>query len=172
MTNEAQFVADVMLGKLTKWLRVLGIDVIYDPHTIGAPLLQYAERSGRILLTRDHRLLRCQGPAQRLFIESDYYHEQVRQVIQAFPLSGSLRIFSRCLRCNTALHAIAKSLVSGRVPPYVYATQMTFKHCAVCDRLYWGGTHRDNMLRQLQAILMGLPAISSDTLRWPIRVES
>jgi uncharacterized protein with PIN domain len=165
MANEAQFVADVMLGKLTKWLRVLGIDVIYDPHTIGAPLLQYAERSGRILLTRDRRLMHRRGPAQRLYIESDYYHEQVRQVVQAFPLTGSIRIFSRCLRCNAALWAIAKPLVSGRVPPYVHATQMTFKHCAICDQLYWGGTHRDNMLRQLQTILCGLPAISSETLR-------
>ena len=165
MTNEARFVADVMLGKLTKWLRVMGIDVIYDPDTFGAPLLQYAERSGRVVLTRDHGLLRRQGPAQRLYIESDYYHEQVRQVVQAFRLTGSIQIFTRCLRCNTALRAIAKSLVSGRVPPYVYATQMTFKYCAICDQLYWGGTHRDNMLRQLQTILIGLPAISSETLR-------
>jgi len=47
----------------------------------------------------------------------------------------------------------------------VYATQMTFKHCVICDRLYWGGTHRDNMLRQLQAMLSGLLTISSETLR-------
>jgi hypothetical protein len=88
----------------------------------------------------------------------------VRQVVQAFRLAGSMQFFSRCLRCNAALHAIAKQLVSERVPPYVYATQMTFKYCAICE-LYWGGTHRDNMLRQLQAILSGLLAISSETLR-------
>jgi uncharacterized protein len=165
MTNEAQFVADVMLGKLTKWLRVMGIDVMYDPDAIDAQLLQCAERSGRILLTRDRRLMQRRGPAQRLYIKSDYYHEQVRQVVQAFRLAGSMQIFSRCLRCNAALHAIAKQFVSERVPPYVYATQKTFKYCAICDRLYWGGTHRDNMLRQLQAILSGLLGISSETLR-------
>jgi uncharacterized protein with PIN domain len=165
VTDEAQFIADVMLGKLTKWLRVMGIDVIYDPGTSGASLLQYAGSSGRIFLTRDRRLMHRQGPAQRLYIESDYYHEQVRQVVQAFHLAEGMQIFSRCLRCNATLRAIAKPLVSERVPPYVYATQMTFKQCAICDQLYWGGTHRDDMLRQLQTILSGLAVIGSETPR-------
>jgi uncharacterized protein with PIN domain len=165
MTDEAQFVADAMLGKLTKWLRVMGIDVMYDSDVIDAQLLQCAERQGRILLTRDGGLMRRRGPAQRLYIESDYYHEQVRQVVQAFRLAESIQMFSRCLQCNALLGAIAKQLVAARVPPYVYASQMTFKHCAICDRLYWGGTHRDNMLRQLQAMLSGLLTISTETIR-------
>ena len=165
MTDEAQFVADAMLGKLTKWLRVMGIDVMYDPDVIDAQLLQCAERQGRILLTRDGGLMRRRGPAQRLYIESDYYHEQVRQVVQAFRLAESIQMFSRCLQCNALLGAIAKQLVAARVPPYVYASQMTFKHCAICDHLYWGGTHRDNMLRQLQAMLSGLLTISTETIR-------
>ena len=165
MANDAQFVADAMLGKLTKWLRVMGIDVMYDPAAIDVQLLQCAERRGRILLTRDRRLMRRRGPAQRLYIESDYYHEQVRQVVQAFRLAESIQVFSRCLQCNTLLRAIAKQFVVERVPPHVHATQMTFKHCAICDRLYWGGTHRDNMLRQLQAMLSGLLTISSETVR-------
>ena len=57
----------------------------------------------------------------------------------------------------------SQQVVAERVPPYVYTTQMAFKHCAVCDRLYWGGTHRDNMLRQLHTILGGLlPSNSAD----------
>jgi uncharacterized protein len=165
MRNEAQFVADAMLGKLAKWLRVMGIDVLYDPDGTDAQLLQCAERCGRILLTRNRRLMHRRGPAQRLYVESDYYHEQVRQVVHAFPLAESIQVFSRCLQCNSVLGAIAKQLVADKVPPYVYATQMIFKHCAVCDRLYWGGTHRDNMLRQLQAMLRGPLTISCETLR-------
>jgi uncharacterized protein with PIN domain len=165
MTNKAQFVADVMLGKLAKWLRVMGIDVLYDPNGTDAQLLQCAERCGRILLTRNCSLMRRRGPAQRLYVESDYYHEQVRQVVHAFPLAESIQVFSRCLQCNSVLGAIAKQLVADKVPPYVYATQMIFKHCVVCDRLYWGGTHRDNMLRQLQAMLRGPLTISCETLR-------
>jgi uncharacterized protein len=157
MTNAPQFVTDAMLGKLAKWLRVMGIDVLYDPDSTDAQLLQSAERGGRILLTRDRRLTHRRTPAHLLYIDSDYYHEQVRQVVQVFHLADRIQVFTRCLRCNAPLRPLAKEVVAARVPPYVYATQMSFKHCAACDRLYWGGTHRDNMLRQLQAMLSGLP---------------
>ncbi len=80
-------------------------------------------------------------------------------------LGKSIQVFGRCLQCNVLLGAVAKALVAERVPPYVYASQMTFKHCAICNRLYWGGTHRDNMLRQLQAMLSGLVRVHSETVR-------
>jgi uncharacterized protein len=165
MMHDARFVTDAMLGKLTKWLRVMGIDVTYEPDTTDAQLLQRAERGGRILLTRDRRLMRRRGSARRFYIESDYYHEQVRQVVQAFHLADTIQVFTRCLRCNAPLCTIAKQIAVERVPPYVYATQMIFKQCVACNRLYWGGTHRDNMLRQLQAMLGDLLPISSETLR-------
>jgi uncharacterized protein with PIN domain len=153
MANTPRFVTDTMLGKLTKWLRVMGIDVKYDAASTDAQLLHCAERGGRVLLTRDRQLMHRRGSAPRLCIESDYYHEQVRQVVQTFRLADKIQPFTRCLRCNALLCAIAKPTVAERVPPYVYATQMSFKYCVACDRLYWGGTHRKNMLRQLQAML-------------------
>ena len=164
MSNDIRFVADTMLGKLTKWLRVMGIDVKYGPATIDAQLLRCAERGGRILLTRDRHLMQRRGAAQRLYIESDYYHEQVRQVVQAFKLADRIQTFTRCLRCNAPLCTIANAMVTERVPPYVSATQLTFKYCAPCDQVYWGGTHRDNMLRQLQVMLGDLLPIASETL--------
>jgi uncharacterized protein with PIN domain len=165
MTNDTRFVADTMLGKLTKWLRVMGFDVRYDSETTDAQLLLYAEADERILLTRDHHLMDRRVSARRLYIESDYYHQQVRQVVQAFNLAGRIQAFTRCIRCNAPLCTIAKPVVVKRVPPYVYATHMTFKHCVPCNQLYWGGTHRDNMLRQLQVMLSDLLPITSETLR-------
>lgn len=110
------FIADAMLGKLVKWLRVLGIDVAYDPSITNEQLLQCAEHEGRVLLTRNRRLANRRRPARRLFIESDYYHEQVRQVVQAFTLRGQTRVFSRCIRCNTLLRTVARQFVAGKVP--------------------------------------------------------
>ncbi|MGH8057884.1 MAG: Mut7-C RNAse domain-containing protein, partial [Candidatus Entotheonellia bacterium] len=78
-----RFIADAMLGKLVKWLRVMGVDVEYDPHTPDHELFRFAVQEGRILLTRDHRLVQRREIPGRLLIESDYYHEQVRQVVQA-----------------------------------------------------------------------------------------
>jgi uncharacterized protein with PIN domain len=145
-----------MLGKLTKWLRVMGIDVIYDPRASDAQLLSWAKGGERLILTRDRHLLSRRGPVPGFYIQSDYYHEQVRQVVRAFHQGECLQVFSRCLRCNELLGEIAPALAAGRVPPYVYETQRTFKHCVTCGRFYWGGTHRDQMLRQLEVMLRGL----------------
>ena len=152
--EDRRFIADAMLGKLTKWLRVLGVDVAYDPQATDDQLLRCAAQENRILLTRDRRLLGRRGAHRRWLIESDYYHEQVRQVIQRLGLKPGSDILSRCIRCNTILQSVERALVAaGKVPPYVYATQTSFKHCPTCDRLYWAGTHRVNILRQLHAML-------------------
>jgi uncharacterized protein len=81
--------------------------------------------------------------------------------VQTIGLKPATHVLTRCLRCNAPLHPIAKTAIAERVPPYVYATQMTFKCCLGCDRIYWSGTHRDNMLQQLQVILGGLPSASA-----------
>ena len=152
--EDKRFIADAMLGKLAKWLRVLGVDVAYNPQATDDQLLRCAAQENRILLTRDRRLVGRRGAHRRWLIESDYYHEQVRQVVQRFGLKPGIHILSRCLRCNTLLHPVERAVVAaGKVPPYVYASQTTFKHCSTCDRIYWGGTHRANMLRQLHAML-------------------
>jgi uncharacterized protein with PIN domain len=139
MTEDTRFIADTMLGKLTKWLRVIGFNVRYNAETTDTQLLRTAEADDRILLTRDHNLIACHRSALRLYIESDHYHQQVRQVVRAFNLVHNIQAFSRCIRCNACLHTIAKSAVVKRVPAYVFATQMNFKHCVSCDHLYWGG---------------------------------
>ncbi|HXH13924.1 MAG TPA: Mut7-C RNAse domain-containing protein [Alphaproteobacteria bacterium] len=152
-TDDKRFIADAMLGKLVKWLRVLGIDVVYDPRATDAQLVCQAAQEDRILLTRDRRLAARRGTHRRLLIDSDYYHEQVCQVVHRFGLEPEIRVFTRCLRCNTPLCTVSLTAVAAKVPPYVAATQTTFKHCATCDRVYWGGTHRENMLRQLRVML-------------------
>jgi uncharacterized protein len=165
MTKNTRFVSDAMLGKLTKWLRVMGFDVSYDAKSTDAQLLRCAEADDRILLTRDRRLMACRGSVQRLYIESDYYHQQVGQVVQTFDLAQNIQAFTRCIRCNAPLNTIAKPAVVTKVPAYVYATQMTFKHCPLCDQVFWGGTHRDNMSRQLQVMLQDLLPHTSELQR-------
>jgi len=154
--GDQRFIADAMLGKLTKWLRVIGVDVRYDPYGSDRQVLWWATQEGRIILTRDRRLGQRCGTAPHLWIASDYYHEQLRQVVQTFGLEHESRLFTRCLRCNTPLREVAKQAVAGKVPPYVFGTQPAFKHCAACDRFYWSGTHRDNMGRQLHIMLGGI----------------
>ena len=91
-----------MLGRLAKWLRILGHDVIYGQHLSGHGLIRAARADGRLILTRDRSLARKQPPPF-LFIESNDYVEQLRQVLRACDLRPGEGLFTRCLVCNSRL---------------------------------------------------------------------
>lgn len=149
--RELKFAADRMLGRLVKWLRIMGHDVIYGQHLSGYGLIRAARKENRLILTRD-RSLRMKQPPDFLFIESDRYPEQVRQVIRACRLRPSAHRFRRCLECNSTLEARSKDLVQKIVPPYVFSTQEKFSWCPECRRVYWPATHHQRMLEELRKI--------------------
>jgi len=143
-----RFVADKMLGRLARWLRIIGQDVAYGPELSGAGLLRIARQEGRLILTRD-RAVAKRNPPPYLMIRSDHFREQLKQVIQECGIDPAKDVFSRCLECNAALESIAKPAVEGRVPPYVFATQEKYSSCPKCRRIYWPATHRERMLAEL-----------------------
>jgi uncharacterized protein with PIN domain len=147
--KEMKFAADRMLGKLAKWLRIIGQNVIYGQHLSGYGLIHAARQENRLILTRD-RKLRRQQPPDFLFIESDHYRDQLRQVIRACHLNPLARAFTRCLECNVVLEARSKPSVERIVPPYVLATQENFSCCPKCRRVYWPATHHQRMLEELR----------------------
>jgi uncharacterized protein with PIN domain len=155
---EQRFIADAMLGKLARWLRVMGCDVEYFSMIDDGELVARADRSGRLILTRDTLLVRRRRARENhFFVRGDDYRDQVRQVVQAFAIDPFAHFLSRCLECNALLDDFARELAVERVPPYVFATQETFLACPVCGRLYWRGTHRARMfeeLRQMVGIVM------------------
>jgi len=146
--EEVKFAADRMLGKLVKWLRVVGEDVIYGPHLSGYGLIRAARRENRVILTRDRGLKKKQPP-EFIFIESDHYADQLLQVIETCHLKPSKKLFTRCLVCNTLLQPKAKESVEKIVPPYVFSSQPKFHWCSKCRRVYWPATHHQKILRQL-----------------------
>ena len=146
-----KFAADRMLGKLAKWLRIMGQDVIYGRHLTGYGLIRAARQEHRLILTRDGRLKQKQPP-DFLFVESDHYREQLRQVVKACGLDPLARAFTRCAACNTTLEARAKEAVEKFVPPYVFSTQERFSACPRCNRVYWPATHHEKMLAELRKI--------------------
>src|SRR5262245_29581009 len=148
--DEIKFVADVMVGKLARWLRVLGFDVVYSNELDDDEIIRIAASDNRIILTRDTGLVKRLKPQQYLFIESDHYREQVQQVLAAYALKD-FNVFSRCLECNTPLQLVDKEAVFEKVPPFVYLTQDRFARCPSCGRVYWHGTHADQMLKKIRA---------------------
>jgi uncharacterized protein with PIN domain len=149
--EEIKFAADRMLGRLARWLRVLGVDVIYGRHLSGYGLIHAARQEGRLILTRDRRLKQKQPP-KYILVESDQYAEQLRQVIRECGLNVGAALFSRCLECNSVLQPREKSSVESVVPPYVFATQEHFFWCPQCRRVYWPATHHQRMLDELRKL--------------------
>lgn len=151
VSPEGGFAADFMLGRLAKWLRIIGQDVIYGPHLTGYGLIRAARRENRLILTRD-RCLKKKQPPPLLFIDSDYYRDQLRQVVRACGLELRKNLFTRCIECNTVLQSRSKETVEPLVPPYVYSTQEQFSWCPTCRRVYWPATHHQRMLDELEKL--------------------
>jgi len=147
-TGAPRFLADGMLGRLARWLRLLGYDTEYDNHASDLELARRARAEGRVLLTRDRALAARRG-LQTLLIDSEVLQEQVRQVVEVFGLPSAAAC-SRCACCNSPLEEVAEA-VREKVPPHVLRTQQRFWLCRGCGRVYWEGTHIDGIRRQMEA---------------------
>ena len=148
------FAVDVMLGRLARWLRIIGHDVAYGPHLHGPGLVAAARAEGRLILTRDTQLVRDPNLPPHLFLRSDRFRDQLREVAATVPLARGAS-FTRCVECNAALRDVPRDSVQGRVPPYVLETQERFWTCPACHRVYWPATHHARMRAELVALGLG-----------------
>lgn len=153
-----KFVADAMLGRLARLLRLLGHDTLYFAHIDDSRLLRIAREEDRTLLTRDTRLVKVRKLKNFLLLtDNDPFH-QLRQVLGEFNLAPSPedmngQFTSRCSLCNTPLEDAGRDEARKYVPPYVYQTAGRFRKCLHCGKFYWKGTHRERLLKKLQDIL-------------------
>ena len=150
-----RFLADAMLGRLARWLRVLGYDTSYDALLPDAALVALAGREGRVLLTRDRHLLRELRPPLALEVRSDDPLAQLRDVIGALALAPPLELFTRCLVCNTLLDEVPAEAAAAVVPPESRGLPGPVRRCPECDRVYWPGSHVRRMRHALDGALPG-----------------
>jgi uncharacterized protein len=139
--REPRFVADVHLGRLARYLRLLGFDTLYDNDLDDAGLARLTSRERRILLTRDVGLLKRSAVVRGQWLRSREPEKQVEQLVDALHLRRAIRPFTRCMICNGPLSAVARREVDGLVPPRVYRRFRAFSRCRDCRRVYWRGTH-------------------------------
>jgi uncharacterized protein with PIN domain len=147
-----RFVADVMVGRLAKWLRIAGFDVSYSNRITDDEVVALSRSQDRIILSRDTRLLVRRAVRDFIFLESDDIRSQIRQVFAATRTTSLPGLLSRCLDCNETLEIVPREKVRESVPPFVFATQPKFKSCPRCRKVYWAGTHRLAVLRTLETL--------------------
>jgi uncharacterized protein with PIN domain len=135
------FVADGHLGKLTRDLRLLGIDVAYQNDVDDRDLLAVMQRENRVLLTRDRRLLMHAVVKNGYFPRSQRPLEQTVEIIHRFELEASILPFSRCLRCNGVLRPAKKETVIDQLQPLTRLYYDEFSQCPICGQTYWRGSH-------------------------------
>ena len=150
---EPTLFADAMLGGLARWLRTLGLDTAYEPALDDAALVAQAAREGRVILTRDRKLVERRLARRHLLVASDQVGEQLRQVLGELRIAvDPSRVLSRCLRCNVPLVELPPAAALLRVPPFVAHTQRQFRECPSCRRVFWPATHVARMRQRLAAL--------------------
>jgi uncharacterized protein with PIN domain len=150
------FVADCMLGRLARWLRVLGFDVLYFPRIADDALLAVARREGRVLLTRDKGLCERTGGHPALLVASEKWEEQLVQVLLTFGLKDSVAPHTRCLDCNAPLKPVPKDRARNLAAPFVVERADGLALCPACGRVFWKGSHADDMDARIRKILKRL----------------
>lgn len=147
-----RFIADVHLGTLVKYLRMLGIDVLYQNNYSHEEIIGLSIKDNRTILTKDREILKNNKVTHGYWIRNEDAVEQVKEVIHRFDLKKNIREFARCLECNSILKQVEKEKVIERVPDKVKERHNEFWYCSNCDKIYWKGTHYEKMLELINKI--------------------
>ncbi|SHL23034.1 hypothetical protein SAMN02745216_04858 [Desulfatibacillum alkenivorans DSM 16219] len=144
---------DRSMGRLAKWLRLLGYDTVFDPGMGDKEFLALAEQ-GRILITRTRALFGKAGEAPMVEIVDGDPKAQLAETVKRLGLRiDRERAFGRCIRCNVPVEPMERSEVFNRVPDYVFEAHQDFAHCPRCKRIYWQGSHQDRGLAMLESVI-------------------
>lgn len=142
-----KFIADRTLGKLVKWLRILGYDTLYDEGAIDRGFLQKGVKEGRVVLTRRRDMARRNFSGNMVVVQADKVVDQIREVISTLSLKPENdKLLSICIKCNEVLKDVSKTEIQKKVPEYISQTKDVFHVCPCCQNVYWAGTHKEKIL--------------------------
>ena len=145
--RNTQFVLDVNLGKLARYLRIGGFDTLYSNLYQDKEIAEISARENRIVLTRDRDLLKRSIIQRGHWIRSQNAVLQYQAVLERFDLKDSVSIYSRCPQCNGILQQVEKKDILDRLAPKTAKYYDDFKVCDSCGKIYWKGSHYHNFIR-------------------------
>lgn len=139
------FVLDTNLGRLARYLRLLGFDCLYRNDYDDDMVASIAESEPRTVLTRDRTLLRRKVITRGYFVREVHPRLQAREVLARFDLYRLVNPLSRCTHCNGTLQAVGKTEIEHRLEPKTRKYYDEFRVCSTCGHIYWQGSHHERM---------------------------
>jgi len=153
-----KFIVTKELGKLARWLRILGFDTVYYNSAVQGTLVIRALSEDRMVVTRRRKTADSLDKIT-LVINSDKLKSQLREVLEGLHLDlDKDKMFTRCTLCNGILKQADKNKVKEIIPEYVFKTHNEFMECVSCGKIYWRGTHWGNIKESLGLFIKKTPA--------------
>lgn len=150
--RKIKFIVDVHLGRLAKYLRMGGFDVVFE-NLDDDQIVAISVAQNRIILTKDRGLLKNKNVTHGYWVCAKEPREQLVEIINRFDLVSKIKFLVRCLLCNSRLMKIKKSQldqISFKRPLQFYDKFYLCKHC---HKIYWEGSHYNNMIKMLKQIM-------------------
>jgi len=149
-----RFIADSMLGKLARWLRIMGFDTLYFSSISDPELIKRAKEEKRIILTMDARLALTLKKDKCVFLSHSDPYQQLKYLVKEFNLDPWSNLFSRCVYCNELVEKIKdKSEIKNKVPLHSFNSNSSFYRCPVCGRIYWEGSHHQKIKTIIKSLV-------------------
>ena len=140
-----RFVVDINLGKLTRYLRLLGFDAVQDATFDDDDLVRISVDQGRVLLTKDRPLLKRAAVTHGYFVRSIQPRDQIVEVARRFDLAGAIEPFARCMACNGHIEPVSKAEIDHLLEPLTRRYFDEFRRCSSCERVFWRGSHHQRL---------------------------
>jgi uncharacterized protein with PIN domain len=151
---EKRVILDTTLVRLAKWLRIIGMDSVLFTGTDLHRLIQISQEQKRIILTRNRKLEPKRFLGNIIILKENQPDRQIGEVLEALQLKVDwTRFLSRCLLCNAEIEAIPRETAEGEVPEFVFHIYQEFHRCPACHKIYWKGTHPNNMKKRIEGVL-------------------
>jgi uncharacterized protein len=165
VTDPIKFILDVHLGKLARWLRMLGFDTLYRNDYADPEIVAIAVREERVILTRDLGIMKRRAVTRGYHIQSTKPEEQLQEVLSRYALLSQIQPFHRCIVCNGLLQRVAKEAVIAQLEPKTVRYYDEFFQCEACHKIYWRGSHFDRMEMFIAKVVAQEPTETSDKVK-------
>ena len=152
--RDTRFIVDAHLGKLARYLRMLGFDAAYERCLENAEIIERSLKEQRIILTRSPEILKQSRVTHGYWLRHDEPLEQLQEVLHELDLSRQVKPFTRCMDCNGRIVAVEKTDITGQVNPLIFERFSEFWQCRDCGKIYWQGSHHERMARMISDIIL------------------